>query len=129
MLCNEIYYESHQDKDVLLYDAHEVIRDILGHIKQLIANITGVGLENISVNFIYKYHGANEHWQTSDGSLSCSIGQLDEIVEKKQSMYHFLYVNIREYVFCNDKANRSPKTCPYSASIRDGEDESKRDLM
>lgn len=119
-LCREIHYPTHQDKDVLLYEAHDVLRDCLAHIKQLIANITDADLKNISVNFVYKYYGENEYWQTMDGSSSCSIGKLDDIVEKQESMYHYLYANNREYVFVNDKA--AADWHMYKPSIRDGED-------
>ncbi len=119
MLCKEIHHGNFQGKDLLLYDAHAVINNTLFHIKQLIASITGVSLENISVNFIYKYYGNNEHWQTIDGSSSCSIGTLDHIVEESESMYHYLYKNNREYIFCNDKATADWHL--YRPSMRDGE--------
>ena len=119
MLCREIHYSTHQENDVLLYEAHDVLRDCLAHIKQLIANITDADLNNISVNLVYKYQGENEYWQTADGSSSCSIGKLDDIVEKQESMYHYLYANNREYVFVNDKAGADWHM--YKPSIRDGE--------
>lgn len=120
MLCNEIHHTTRKGNDILLYDAHGVIRNTLAHIKQLVSNITDVSLSNISVNFVYKYHGNNEHWQTIDGSSSCSIGALDDIVEKKESMYHYLYANNCEYVFYNDKA--AVDWHKYRPSIRDGDD-------
>ena len=72
------------------------------------------------MNFVYKYHGNNEHWQTINGGSSCSIGTLDDIVEKKESMYHYLYANNCEYVFYNDKAEIDWHK--YRPSIRDGDD-------
>lgn len=120
MLCIEIHRQARQGNDILLYDAHAVIRNALHQIKQLVSNITGVSLSNISVNFVYKYHGQDEHWQTIDGSSSCSIGTLDDIVEKKESMYHFLYANNYEYVFFNEKAKIDWHK--YRPSIRDGDD-------
>ena len=122
MLCKETHYSVYQNNDLLLYNAHDVVNDILVHIKQLIANITGLPLENISVDFIYKYHGLNEHWQTIDGSSSCSIGNLDDIVQETSSTYHYLYANDLEYVFYNNKADA--EWHKYKPSIRDGEDKS-----
>lgn len=120
MLCNEIHHSTRQGRDILLYDAHGVIRNILSHLKQLVSNMTDVSLSNISVNFVYKYHGEHEHWQTIDGSSSCSIGTLDDIVERKESMYHYLYANNHEYVFYNDKA--AVDWHKYRPSVRDGDD-------
>ena len=85
----------------------------------MVSNITGVSLENISVNFIYKYYGKTEHWQSIEGSSSCSIGELDDIVTKHGSMYHYLYANNKEYVFYNDKAKAGNDI--YASSIRDGD--------
>ena len=105
-LCKEIHHNSKKlEQDVLLYNAHGVIKDMLLHLKHLIHNITDVDLRNISVNFIYKYKGSGEHWQTIDGTSSCSIGTLDELVTKRASTYHYLYANNCEYVFFNDKAS------------------------
>lgn len=119
LLCNAIHFSDLDRNYPLVYDAHIVINSMLDHIRQLIANITGVSLNNISVNFIYRYYGENEHWQTINGSSSCSIGELDDIVENKESMYHHIYANNREYVFFNDKAAIDWHS--YRPSIRDGE--------
>jgi len=118
-LCKASYHQP-KETDVLLYDAHDVVNDILTHIKQLISNITGVSLSNISTNFIYRYIGENEHWQTIDGSASCSIGSLDKLVTEEDTVYHYLYANNREYVFYNNKSD--DKLRCYRPSIRDGED-------
>lgn len=122
LLCSNIHRTSHTNDNVLVYNAHSIIRKTLNHIKQLIANITGVSLDNISVNFIYKYQGAQEYWQSIDGSVSCSIGQLDDIVENKESMYHYLYANNHEYTFFNNKADADWHM--YRPSLRDSEDRS-----
>lgn len=119
MLCKEIHFASRQGKDLLIYDAHGVVNDILVHIKQLVSKITGVPLSDISVNFIYKYSGNDEHWQTIDGSSGALNTKLDDMVEYGETMYHYLYVNNRNYVFFNDKAKADWHM--YSPSIRDGD--------
>ena len=122
MLCKNAYHSPSTD-NVLLYDAHGVINDVLNHLKQLVSKITGISMNNISVNFIYKYMGENEYWQTIDGSASCSIGSLDDLVKNEDTVYHHLYSQNREYVFANDK-NDNCLRC-YRPSMRDGEDKSK----
>lgn len=122
MLCKNAYHNPSTD-NVLLYDAHEVINDVLNHLKQLVSKITGISMSNISVNFIYKYMGEDEYWQTIDGSSSCSIGSLDNLVKNEDTVYHHLYSQNREYVFANDK-NDNHLRC-YRPSMRDGEDKSK----
>lgn len=123
LLCSSVHRSPHINDDVLVYSAHSIIRKTLKNIKQLTANITGVSLDNISVDFIYKYQGTQEHWQSIDGSVSCSIGQLDDIVENKESMYHYLYANNHEYTFFNNKADADWHM--YRPSLRDSEDRNK----
>lgn len=121
MLSKEIHHKSKDpQKDILLYDAHAAVKDILSHLTYLVHDITGVDMENISVNFIYKYIGENEHWQTIDGTSSCSIGTLDMLVNHGPSTYHYLYANNHEYVYFNKKADADWHI--YSPSMRDGED-------
>lgn len=119
--CGEIIHNSYsKTNDILLYDAHATINDILAHIKTHIADITGVSLSNISVDFIYKYMGEGEYWQTINGCLSCSIGTLDDLVEHSESMYHYLYANNIEYKFFNDKSKAEWRI--YKPSMRDGDE-------
>lgn len=121
-LCREIDNgHRYENGEVLLYDAHDSIRTILIYIKQLVSAVTGVGLSNLSVTFVYKYMGENEEWQEIDGSSATTMGKLNTLVEYSNSktLYHYMINNNVDYRYIRDKSKAIG--FEYMPSTRDGD--------
>lgn len=108
-------YEIHYNykTNILLYNPHRYLERICDEIKSLIADITKIDLEYISVSFIYKYSYCNENslcgWQWITGKDPTMNLNLDELIEKKESYYHYLMQNDIAASFENDKSKLVPR--------------------
>jgi len=123
-LCREMDGgQRYKNGEILLYDAHASIRTILIYIKQLVSAITGVGLNNLSVSFVYKYKG--EKWQEIDGSTATTMGNLNDLIEgdSSKTLYHHMIIEKKDYCYIHDKAKEL--AFKYTPSSRDGENTKK----
>lgn len=101
-------YEEH----ILLYNAHRYLERVCDEIKSLISDVTQIELEYISVSFIYKYPTENENmwtgWQWITGKESTMSLNLQQLIEKPDSYYHYLISNDISTSFENDKGKLIP---------------------
>lgn len=110
-------YRNHYDykENILLYNPHRYLERVCDEIKSLISEITHIDLEYLSVSFIYKYpkysedNFENEYdkwqgWKWITGKDSTANFELDELVNRKDSYYHYLIANDKVTSFENDKS-------------------------
>ena len=96
-------YKIHYDykENVLLYNPHRFLERVCDEIKSLISDITRIDLEYVSVSYIYKYplKGKNYYedesekwkdWKWITGKDSTSNFDLNELIRRKDSYYHYL---------------------------------------
>lgn len=107
-------YKVHYDynENILLYNPHRYLERICEEIKSLISDITGIELEYISVSFIYQYPTYSDEWsgwQWITGKDPTSNFDLNELIRKSDSYYHYLVSNNIAASFENDKSNLIPK--------------------
>lgn len=111
-------YKTHYDykENVLLYNPHRFLERVCDEIKSLISDITRIDLEYVSVSYIYKYplkgkkvyEDESEKWQDwkwITGKDSTSNFDLNALISKEDSYYHYLIANDKTTSFENDKAN------------------------
>lgn len=110
-------YKTHYDykENILLYNPHRFLERVCDEIKTLISDITHIDLEYVSVSYIYKYpkKGKNidedecekwKDWKWITGKESTANFNLNELVKRKDSYYHYLIANDKTTSFENDKA-------------------------
>lgn len=110
-------YEVHHklNENILLYNPHRYLERVCEEIKSLIAEITRIDLEYISVSFIYKYPEENEEgqelcgWKWITGKDPTMNIDLIELINKKESYYYYLMQNDIAASFENDKSKLMPK--------------------
>ena len=107
-------YKVHYDynENILLYNPHRYLERICEEIKSLISDITGIELEYISVSFIYQYPTYSDEWsgwQWITGKDPTSSFDLNELIQRPDSYYHYLVSNNITASFENDKTNLIPQ--------------------
>ena len=113
LLKDETYKVHYDYKDnILLYNPHRYLECICEEIKSLISDITGIELEYVSVSFIYQYSTSSDAWsgwQWITGKGPTSNFDLNELINKTDSHYHYLVSNNITTSFENDKAKLIPR--------------------
>lgn len=107
-------YKVHYDykENILLYNPHRYLERICDEIKSLISDITNIELEYISVSLIYQYPTFSDEWsdwQWITGKDPTSKFDLNELIKKSDSYFHYLISNDIVASFENDKAKLIPK--------------------
>ena len=110
-------YKAHYDyrENILLYNPHKFLERVCDEIKSLISDITHIDLEYVSVSYIYKYPKRCKNndedecekwkdWKWITGKDSTANFDLNELVNKETSYYHYLIANDKITSFENDKA-------------------------
>lgn len=99
--------------NILLYNPHRYLERICDELKSLISDITDIELEYISVSFIYQYPPFSQDdwsgWKWITGKDPTSTYDLNELIRRPDSYYHYLISNNTATSFDNDKAKLIPK--------------------
>lgn len=119
-------YKTHYDykENILLYNPHRYLERVCDEIKTLVSDITHIDLEYVSVSFIYKYPKKMQNdfvdecekwknWKWITGKESTANFNLDELIKRKDSYYHYLIANDKTTSFENDKVRLINKQCYY----------------
>lgn len=110
-------------ENMLPYDIHAHINDICKEFKKVIASITQINNEFISIAFIYRYcyEGCSEsdrQWKWIGGREPISKCSINEFVEKKNTTYYHI-INGNSYYIFGDKKEDLAKENQYHLSKRD----------
>ena len=113
-LIKDETYKVHYDynENILLYNPHRYLERVCEEIKSLISDVTNIELEYISVSFIYQYPTFSDEWsgwQWITGKDSTTNIELNQLINKRDSYYHFLISNDTTTSFENDKSKLIPK--------------------
>lgn len=100
--------EHHIAKKDVPYDVHEHIAEICREFKDLIAQITEISTEYMSVSFIYKYCSSEEsseepQWRWLTGRELSGTIDLQEFVKKKDTVFHYIINGNANYVYADRK--------------------------
>ena len=110
---NKLHYN--YKENILLYNPHRYLERVCDELKTLVSDITHIGLEYVSVSFIYKYPKHSKKnvtesesekwngWKWITGKDSTASFDLKELVNRKDSYYHYLVANDKTASFENDK--------------------------
>lgn len=109
LIKDETYHPSYDyRKNILLYNPHQYIERVCEELKSLIAEITNIELEYISVAFIYQYplYAKDElsNWKWITGKNTTSGTQLKDFVKQKDTYFHYLITQDISADFENDKS-------------------------
>lgn len=124
ILSHEIEFNRIDIKNnILPYDIHSHIEDICKEFKKVMASITQINNEFISVTFIYHYsydecNEEDKQWKWIGGREPIGKRQLNELIENSNtSFFHIINDNIY-YIFSNSKEELS-RQGKYYLSKRD----------
>ncbi len=95
-------------KKDLPYNIHEYITEICNSLKNIIAQITNINKEYVSITFIYRYTyddatKDDNSWRWVTGKEATMQTSLDEFVNKKNTVYYRLINDDDTFIFYNDK--------------------------
>lgn len=110
-------------KKDLPYNIHEYITEICNSLKNIIAQITNINKEYVSITFIYRYTyddatKDDNSWRWVTGKEATMQTSLDEFVNKKNTVYYRLINDDDTFIFYNDKEAMANKN-RYFMSSRD----------
>ena len=100
---NKLHYN--YKENILLYNPHRYLERVCDELKTLVSDITHIDLEYVSVSFIYKYPKHSKKnvtesesekwngWKWITGKDSTASFDLKELVNRKDSYYHYLVAN------------------------------------
>ena len=104
---NKLHYN--YKENILLYNPHRYLERVCDELKTLVSDITHIDLEYVSVSFIYKYPKHSKKnvtesesekwngWKWITGKDSTASFDLKELVNRKDSYYHYLVAMIRRH--------------------------------
>ena len=119
---NSPFLENDLPQNILPYKAKDYIKQISNSFSNVIAEITQIEKEHISVSFIYHFIDTNEwKWATQkDGTMTLS---LDTFIKKRNTLFYQLinpdeFGRLKTVIFYNDK-EKTAQEGNYYLSTRD----------
>ncbi|RHQ12194.1 hypothetical protein DW987_02135 [Ruminococcus sp. AM50-15BH] len=105
------------------YNIHEYIAEICDSFRNVLAQVTDINKEYVSVSFIYHYIYKNvseddKNWKWIVGREQTMQTPLNQFVEKENTVYHTLIKGSETVVFYNDKQSMA-EVGRYYMSARD----------
>lgn len=109
--------------DAMPYNIHEYIAEICDSFRNVLAQVTDINKEYVSVSFIYHYIYKNvseddKNWKWIVGREQTMQTPLNQFVEKENTVYHTLIKGSETVVFYNDKQSMA-EVGRYYMSARD----------
>lgn len=110
-------------RDAMPYNIHEYIAEICDSFRNVLAQVTDINKEYVSVSFIYHYIYKNvseddKNWKWIVGREQTMQTPLNQFVEKENTVYHTLIKGSETVVFYNDKQSMA-EVGRYYMSARD----------
>lgn len=110
-------------KEIIPYDVHTSISDICKEFKKVIASITQINSEFLSVTFIYRYNyqecSEEDHkWKWIAGKEPTNKYPINEFVKKTDTTYYNIIHGKNYYIFGDNKQELAKQNM-YHLSTRD----------